>query len=612
LGGNQTGKTALIYIVDYCLGSSECDIPVNTIRAFAQWYAIVIQTEDEQILLARKNLIKGTSNLMHLLIQKSIPIPETVAELRIKTDRDAVVKELSQRLGMMEHSLAESSYDTAYTEAPTIRNIVPFLFQPGHFIANKDVLFYKMNQEKYQQRLRRIFPWLLGSLDQKYLDLKEQLEEAHHHQRQQERFSEEQKRLRTDTMTHASSLLRQAQILSLAEKDTENGIVKHSPHKTLEQVLKKHATDIWLEDPLASVNPQRTVELTRKSEELRAEIVRYRHQLAEAETLAAETTQQTQILDHQTGRLQAVDILPQRIPDIVICPLCHQQVGTFAPLVEKLYQMRDDLQKELSTMQRVSPRLDTHIRELQAKVEVNQKDLLHVETELRDLYRIQGASSTRDAWTEQQRLLGAIRFYLEQNPASDVDFSTSERDLLDARQKYEATKEQIEQLEVEDRLVLARHEISQEMTTLSKQFPLEEKEATLFLDTKKLTVRRRSTNGRSVWLPQIGSDENAIGYHLCALLALHKFFIRHQRPVPSFLFLDQLSQPYFSSSESQQGEQKQSDMNEGALFQFYRGVAHVVESLQNQLQVIILDHASLPQEFRPFIRKEWRGGKKLI
>ena len=305
---------------------------------------------------------------MYLLAQKTIAIPAVAEELRVRSDRGAVVKELSQRLGMMERSLAESSYDGGYTEAPTIRNIVPFLFQPGNIIANKDALFYKMNEERYQQRLRRIFPWLLGSFDQEYLDLKEQLEEKQRRLRQLDRRSEEQERLRSDTMMQGSSLWHQAQMLGLAEKETENGIGKRSLRKALEQILKKHVNDVRPEGLLNSVDPQRTMMLTKKSEELRAEIIRYRHHLAEAEALATETTQVTQTLEHQTGRLQVVDILPQKKPDTVVCPLCHQQVGTFAPLIERLYQIRDNLREELSTMHKASPRLDTHIRELQAKV----------------------------------------------------------------------------------------------------------------------------------------------------------------------------------------------------------------------------------------------------
>ena len=49
---------------------------------------------------------------MHIIVEQEIRIP-SVTELSGNSDRDAVVKELSRRLGMMDWSLAKSVYDTS-------------------------------------------------------------------------------------------------------------------------------------------------------------------------------------------------------------------------------------------------------------------------------------------------------------------------------------------------------------------------------------------------------------------------------------------------------------------------------------------------------------------
>ncbi|MBK8872467.1 MAG: hypothetical protein IPN13_00585 [Bacteroidetes bacterium] len=53
-GASRTGKSAIIPIIDYCLASSECFIPIDTIRDYSSWFGIVFQTQDEQILICRK------------------------------------------------------------------------------------------------------------------------------------------------------------------------------------------------------------------------------------------------------------------------------------------------------------------------------------------------------------------------------------------------------------------------------------------------------------------------------------------------------------------------------------------------------------------------------
>ena len=42
VGEKQTGKSALIPIVDYCLGSKKCNIPAGVISETVEWYAIKI------------------------------------------------------------------------------------------------------------------------------------------------------------------------------------------------------------------------------------------------------------------------------------------------------------------------------------------------------------------------------------------------------------------------------------------------------------------------------------------------------------------------------------------------------------------------------------------
>ena len=53
-GASRTGKSAIIPIIDYCLASSTCSIPVDIIRDACGWFGVVVQVYDGQILLARE------------------------------------------------------------------------------------------------------------------------------------------------------------------------------------------------------------------------------------------------------------------------------------------------------------------------------------------------------------------------------------------------------------------------------------------------------------------------------------------------------------------------------------------------------------------------------
>ena len=72
-GESRTGKSAVIPIIDYCLGSSKCAIPIDVIRRSASWYGVTVVTEkDEHILVARRSPQDNgkTSTEMSLIVRK--------------------------------------------------------------------------------------------------------------------------------------------------------------------------------------------------------------------------------------------------------------------------------------------------------------------------------------------------------------------------------------------------------------------------------------------------------------------------------------------------------------------------------------------------------------
>ena len=76
-GASKTGKSAIIPIVDYCLGSDKCTIPVNTIRDSCEWFGVLVQTINGQKLYARREPgEQKTTGDMYVLEGVEIAIPE--------------------------------------------------------------------------------------------------------------------------------------------------------------------------------------------------------------------------------------------------------------------------------------------------------------------------------------------------------------------------------------------------------------------------------------------------------------------------------------------------------------------------------------------------------
>jgi hypothetical protein len=184
-----------------------------------------------------------------------------------------------------------------------------------------------------------------------------------------------------------------------------------------------------------------------------------------------------------------------------------------------------------------------------------------------------------------------------------VNALTAEVDALEAELDADEQREQLT-----SRLIA----ISRDMTRYANDLELEHAGESVRLDVARLTVVSDTPSGPTP-LYQIGSAANWIGYHLATHLALHRFFVTQQRPVPRILMLDQPSQAYYPSEASQHSGVPESDTDRQAVSAMFALIRDVVAELAPYMQVIVSDHANLADDwFAADVRHNWRDGQKLI
>lgn len=65
-GYSQRGKSAIISIIDYCLASSDCNIPIALIRDKVNKFALYVSIGDKKIFIARDSPTKKNTDIMYL------------------------------------------------------------------------------------------------------------------------------------------------------------------------------------------------------------------------------------------------------------------------------------------------------------------------------------------------------------------------------------------------------------------------------------------------------------------------------------------------------------------------------------------------------------------
>ena len=173
-GASKTGKSSVIPIIDYCLGSEKCAIPVGVIRETCAWFGVLVDTLEGQKLLARREPGGQKASGDMLLLEG--PVVEVPSVITAKNQNVDYVKAVLNRLSGLSNLQFEPGTDEKFKSRVSFRDLMAFLFQPQNIIANPDVLFFKADTTEHREKLKTIFPYVLGAISPELLRTRHDLD----------------------------------------------------------------------------------------------------------------------------------------------------------------------------------------------------------------------------------------------------------------------------------------------------------------------------------------------------------------------------------------------------------------------------------------------------
>ena len=142
-GASKTGKTALIEIIDYCLGSNDCRIPEGIIRKAVEWVGLRLQLIDGQLFIARRLPTNGKSSSSEIYydIQSKLEPPEYSALMQT-TNTQTLERILTKHVGIEENVHQPPEGQTRHPLTAQIRHALYFSFQQqSEVISNRHSSF---------------------------------------------------------------------------------------------------------------------------------------------------------------------------------------------------------------------------------------------------------------------------------------------------------------------------------------------------------------------------------------------------------------------------------------------------------------------------------------
>ena len=598
-GKSKSGKSAVGDIIDYCLGSSGCNIADGVIRECVSWYGLLLQIDNSKVFVARKNPSpdRQTTNASFYLAGKDIKSPDKVAA---NCTREDIVEKLSRLIGIEENQSITQAGQTRSPFNANIRHALLYCFQNQNEIATRSYLFHKQAESHTTPDLKATMPYFLGATDTRALQLEAERKEKTRELKRLKRLIEENESIRGDGLQRGQSLLREAIAAGLIENVDESPQDFNTLHDLLEKIPM---TEIEMPP---SYQAQIT-ELQDKLETIINEISDIELDIDDAKKYQGYYAGYGKELYTQKKRLESIGLYDHLEVDTTKCPFCSAPMEHPLPGINAIRGAIEELEISLSNLSKETPRVQGYINQKKETAELLKIQRKEIEAEINALFESDKTlRDIRSLNTRRAHVLGRISLWLESSFAVN-DNSEYELKISSLERRLTELENLLDSENTMDRVHAALSNMQTDMTAWAKELELGDAGYPYRIDYGKMTIV--TDKERTVPLDQMGSGSNWVGAHLIALFALHKYFAAHERPVPGFLYLDQPSQVYFPSMEA-----KEENKDLQAVSRVYDFIASQAAAMNDKLQVIIVDHAQISDEKfqNSVIESWWEDNENLI
>lgn len=607
-GWSSTGKSSIVNIIDYVLGSSSCSIAVGVIRNTVSWFGLTIETDAGLLRIARpKPAARQVSE--DIWLQQGEDVDQPLPARPHANTNVARLKALLDVYSGLSNLALDPEKDKGFGGRASFRDLAAFNLLPQHIVANPHTLFFKADSSNHRETLRHVLPLAMGVLTN------EDLVRAHRLKllRDELRKVETELRTRRNAIDNWSANARgaffRAQELSLLPPGDPPGDLL-GLLTVLRDVVAAGGQSVAAPGRV-SVAVNRLDDIRRQEEVLDKTINAERRRLRKLRSLSRSVVDYADVLAEQSASVKGVGWFRDHIA-AEACVLCGSDTEAAKVALEELAEPIAELQSLSTGATSARPMVDRDLIVVQGTLLQAESDLLALQRTRREFEVVVDQERGQSQSLENiYRFIGSTEQALRM--LSDIEGDEGLEAKVD---KLRGDIREIERQGNEDeRRTRAREvhgRISSYITRFIQHLGIKGADGTPALDERELNLRFDHDGDKGAdYLWEIGSGENWMAYHLAALLALHGIFLARgqHNPVPTFLVIDQPSQVYFPSDTFEQivtGEdvsgsaegsrdadrrrkRRLSDLE--STRKIFSSLARAHGAFDNRLQIIVLDHA---------------------
>ncbi|ENM5827523.1 DUF3732 domain-containing protein [Vibrio metoecus] len=625
-GDSKTGKSALIEIVDYCLFSQRCTVPVGKVMSFASIFSIVLQVDNKIIVLGRENKPSSKSFISVEYDEKFSPedlVDRHYFEKCTARQKSDVQRDFEQHLGLSVESTDLPEDDSSIRKGKaSIRNAVSLMFQHQNLVANKHSIFYRFDDFLKRNSVIDQLPIFLGWFNNKYYRLMLRREQLKRDIIKLEKEENKHKLSIDETKNKILSPLKSYyQALNLKLPDENLSII----------ALKSLAKNL----PEVPINSEQNSKLAEQKKALLDEQDTLYKSLVEKNKILGfleDSEKESEDYSKIMMEMQSISSISEdrEVDRAICCPLCDSEVKSVTTTLALVSESRKNLYAELSRVGKYASDVSKSYNSYLLERDKIKQRMNQISSKLGYLNKLMSAKKNENIRDKLNQLKGRMEVILELE-LSTIQGKPKDTILLDMKKELELIEGQLLEFPIDKKMSEANTIMQETMNYLKDKFDFEDE---LRNGQMKFDIRTFSFHyewqGKNLRLSEMGSGANWLACHLALFLSILKLIAINDSKIPTILFLDQPSQVYFpkaskifsseNSEELRSNEEDDDRIDENILqvVKIFQTIKDFLNDLKKEYsldyipQVIVLEHADEPQ-FNEFVRYRWYSkGPKLI
>ncbi len=600
-GHSKTGKSAVLDIIDWCLGVKDCTIPKGVITDFASLYALLIDLNGKSILLARKDEYKGKNFLHYKEVSDNLTIKD-VTLLDFKKTNFLRINEALDKINKIIDLTVNPENLPIDVEKKmpktNIRSALSYVFQHQDIISSNSRLFYI-------DPIYTHFPVLAGWYGAEYYIVLDSIDKL---QKRIKNLTSRQEKAKNDNFKLENNLqnaLRSYYNL-IGKEYNSNWTIKECLHqiKNLEDYKKQEYSN-------KLQNRQEEIDIL--IEKLLSEQINYDRQISKIKSRIKQGGNYKLFLDKYNQQSNLLDIRNE-----YSCPICGKDNEKLSIEAIEIIEAKEWLKQELVSVPIHTTKFDTELANLRKKTNElgNQIKILRKEYKKNDaiLNKITKEKNLNEQKQKAKwKVLSETEIYNERKIQFDDKYLDELKANLGKFKERKKTYNETEKYDTEKKI------IETEMSRIVEKLDFEHKPPELYFELKPnrqetFKLYHNSMGDERIFLRQIGSASNALACHIGLFLSFLNYFSSQPKSkVPSILFFDQPSQVYFPSGTDNTDIEK--------VGQIYETILDEIERIEKETgiipQIIVADHIKdlgdkTVKLYEHYFKADWRHGKGLI